>query len=213
MNSSINADTSPVFISIVGASSSGKTALANNISKRFNKDQVSVIAEDAYYKRQDHLTMDERVQTNYDHPNAFDHELLMEHIVSLQRGESIECPTYDYVHHTRADETKCIAATPVIILEGIMLYHTDELRQLFELKLFVDTPLDICLARRVKRDVVERGRTLESVLTQYQETVRPMFLEFIEPSKYYADLIVPMGGKNRVALGVLDSKITQMINN
>lgn len=212
MNSSTNSNQSPVFISIVGASCSGKTALANNIAKRFNNDQVSVIAEDAYYKRQDHLTMDERVLTNYDHPNAFDHELLMEHISCLQRGESIECPTYDYVNHTRANETTKLEATPVVILEGIMLYHTDELRQLFELKLFVDTPLDICLARRVERDVVERGRTLGSVLTQYQQTVRPMFLEFIEPSKYYADLIVPMGGNNKVALSVLDSKITHMIH-
>jgi len=213
MNSAINADSSPVFISVVGASSSGKTALAENISKRFNQDQVSVIAEDAYYKCQDHLTMDERVLTNYDHPKAFDHELLMEHIASLRCGEAIECPSYDYVNHTRANETKSIAATPVIILEGIMLYHSDELRQLFELKLFVDTPLDICLARRIKRDMVERGRTLDSVLTQYQETVRPMFIEFIEPTKYFADLIVPMGGKNKMALDVLDSKITQLINN
>ena len=202
---------SPVFISVVGASCSGKTALANNIAKRFSQDQVSVIAEDAYYKRQDHLSMDERITTNYDHPNAFDHALLMEHIGLLQEGESIHAPCYDYVNHTRAEETQCIDATPVIILEGIMLYHTESLRDLFELKLFVDTPLDICLARRVERDVVERGRTLESVLTQYQQTVRPMFLEFIEPSKYYADLIVPMGGKNEVALGVLDSEITQLI--
>lgn len=202
----------PVFISIVGASCSGKTALANNIAKRFNTNQVSVIAEDAYYKRQDHLTMDERVTTNYDHPNAFDHDLLMQHISSLQKGESIDSPSYDYINHTRADDTTVIDATPVVIFEGIMLYHTEALRQLFKLKLFVDTPLDICLARRVERDVVERGRTLESVLTQYQQTVRPMFLEFIEPSKYYADLIVPMGGNNEVALSVLDSEITHMIN-
>ena len=212
MKNSANSNQSPVFISIVGASCSGKTALANNIAKRFNKDQVSVIAEDAYYKRQDHLTIEERVKTNYDHPNAFDHELLMEHIDCLQRGEAIECPTYDYVTHTRADETYVLEATPVVIIEGIMLYHTEALRELFELKLFVETPLDVCLARRVERDVIERGRTLESVLTQYQKTVRPMFLEFIEPSKYYADLIVPMGGNNEVALSVLDSKITHLVN-
>lgn len=203
---------SPLFISIVGASCSGKTALANNIAKRFNTNQVSVIAEDAYYKRQDHFSPEERINTNYDHPSAFDHDLLMEDISRLQQGQSIESPTYDYIKHTRANETNALEATPVVILEGIMLYHTEALRQLFELKLFVDTPLDVCLARRVQRDVRERGRTLESVLIQYQKTVRPMFLEFIEPSKYYADLIVPMGGNNQVALGVLDSKVTQMIS-
>lgn len=201
----------PVFISVVGASCSGKTALAYNIAKRFEAHHVSVIAEDAYYKRQDHLSIDERIETNYDHPSAFDHALLREHIYQLQNGSSIECPTYDYVHHNRADETITIAATPVVILEGILLYHTAALRDLFSLKLFIDTPLDICLARRVERDVNERGRTVDSVLSQYQKTVRPMYQEFIEPSKYYADLIVPMGGRNPIALDVLDSKIRQLI--
>jgi len=212
MKKSTRVKKSPVFIAIVGASCSGKTALANNIAKRFNTNQVSVIAEDSYYKCQDHLTMEERIKTNYDHPSAFDHDLLTKHIEQLQLGQSIESPTYDYVNHTRAKEMNILEATPVVILEGIMLYHKELLRQLFELKLFVDTPLDVCLARRVQRDVQDRGRTLESVLSQYQKTVRPMYLEFIEPSKYYADLIVPMGGNNEVALGVLDSKITEMIN-
>lgn len=202
----------PVFISIVGASCSGKTALANNIAKRFSQRQVSVIAEDAYYKRQDHLSPDERVLTNYDHPNAFDHDLLGHHIQQLKAGEPVQCPTYDYVTHNRANETVAIEATPVIIVEGILLYHKLSLRNLFGLKLFVDTPLDICLARRVERDVIERGRTVDSVLSQYQKTVRPMYNEFIEPSKYHADLIVPMGGYNEVALGVLDSKITHLIS-
>lgn len=201
----------PVFISIVGASCSGKTALAYNIAKRFDSHQVSVIAEDAYYKRQDHMSMDERVETNYDHPNAFDHSLLCEHIEQLRQGKSVECPTYDYVHHNRADETVTIAATPVVIIEGILLYHMEALRELFSLKLFIDTPLDICLARRIERDVNERGRTVESVLSQYQKTVRPMYREFVEPSKFYADLIVPMGGRNPIALDVLDSKIRQLI--
>ena len=211
----INTDTfeqRPVFISIVGASCSGKTALANNIAKRFSEDQVSVIAEDAYYKRQDHLSHEERISTNYDHPSAFDHDLLSQHINQLRAGKSIASPTYDYVTHNRADATIPVAATPVIIIEGILLYHKAALRNLFALKLFVDTPLDICLARRVERDVIERGRTVDSVLSQYQKTVRPMYQEFIEPSKYYADLIVPMGGYNEVALGVLDSKITHLIS-
>jgi len=201
----------PVFISIVGASCSGKTALAHNIAKRFEGHQVSVIAEDSYYKRQDHLTFGERVEINYDHPGAFDHALLCEHIDQLRKGESVECPTYDYVNHNRADETEAVIATPVIIVEGILLYHMKALRDLFSLKLFIDTPLDICLARRVERDVNERGRTVDSVLSQYQKTVRPMYREFIEPSKFYADLIVPMGGRNPIALDVLDSKIRQLI--
>ena len=202
----------PVFISIVGASCSGKTALAQNIVKRFAADQVSVIAEDSYYKRQDHLSVEERVSINYDHPNAFDHALLCEHIDQLRLGQSIECPTYDYVNHNRADETTPISATPVVIIEGILLYHMKALRDLFSLKLFIDTPLDICLARRIERDVNERGRTVDSVLSQYQKTVRPMYREFIEPSKFHADLIVPMGGRNPIALDVLDSKIRQLIS-
>ena len=205
-------DERPVFISIVGASCSGKTALAHNIAARFAKEQVSVIAEDAYYKRQDHLSIEERITTNYDHPNAFDHALLCEHIDQLRQGSAIDCPTYDYVNHNRAEATVTVAATPVIIIEGILLYHMKALRDLFSLKLFIDTPLDICLARRVERDVNERGRTVESVLSQYQATVRPMYNEFIEPSKFYADLIVPMGGRNPIALDVLDSKIRQLIS-
>ncbi|MCL4165541.1 UNVERIFIED_CONTAM: hypothetical protein GTU68_029602 [Idotea baltica] len=205
-------ENSPVFISIVGASCSGKTALANNIAKRFNDSQVSVIAEDAYYKRQDHLSMEERVLTNYDHPSAFDHDLLMEHIRQLEAGQVVDAPVYDYVSHNRSDVTTTIKSTPVVVMEGMLLYHTLALRGLFGLKLFVDTPLDICLARRVERDVIERGRTVDSVLSQYHKTVRPMYHEFIEPTKYYADLIVPMGGNNQVALGVLDSKIAQLIN-
>lgn len=206
-----SAEELPVFISIVGASCSGKTALAHNIAKRFAGHQVSVIAEDAYYKRQDHLTIEERVVTNYDHPNAFDHALLCEHINRLKQGESIECPTYDYVNHNRAEKTVTVNSTPVVIVEGILLYHMELLRNLFSLKLFIDTPLDICLARRIERDVNERGRTVASVLSQYQKTVRPMYQEFVEPSKFYADLIVPMGGRNPIALDVLDSKIRQLI--
>jgi uridine kinase len=209
MNSSNN---QPVFISIVGASCSGKTALASNIAKRFSNQQVSVISEDNYYKRQDQLTAEQRVSINYDHPSAFDYELLHEHVSQLRNGQSIQCPVYDYGLHNRSETTVEVQATPVVIFEGIMLYHSKVLRDLFTLKLFVDTPLDICLARRVARDVSERSRSVESVLSQYQETVRPMYLEFIEPSKYYADIILPMGGHNENALDVLGSKITQLVN-
>ena len=211
MSNTQNINLQPVFVSIVGASGSGKTVLAKNIAKNFNVRQVSVIAEDAYYKPQDHLSPEERDQTNYDHPNAFDHDLLGEHIHRLETGEAIECPTYDYVTHNRTELTNKIEATPVIIVEGILLYHKLSLRNLFKLKLFVDTPLSTCLARRVERDVAERGRTVDSIISQYQKTVRPMYREFVEPSKYHADLIVPMGGHNQVALCVLNNKINKLI--
>ena len=206
-----NSNDRPVFISIVGASCSGKTALASNIAKRFSDQEVLVISEDNYYKRQDQLTAEQRVSINYDHPSAFDHELLLEHVSQLSKGQAIECPTYDYAVHNRSETTIEVKPTPVIVCEGIMLYHSQQMRDLFSLKLFVDTPLDICLARRISRDVSERSRSVESVLTQYQETVRPMFLEFIDPSKYYADIILPMGGHNENALDVLASKVTQLV--
>ncbi|RVU85665.1 uridine kinase [Leucothrix sargassi] len=212
MNIDVPPNTPPVFISIVGASCSGKTALAKNIAKRFNQEQVSVISEDNYYKRQDQLTPEQRVTINYDHPNAFDHDLLLEHVNQLKQGETIQCPTYDYSIHNRSETTIEVQATPVVIYEGIMLYHSEVMRDLFSLKLFVDTPLDICLARRIGRDVSERDRSVESVLSQYQSTVRPMYLEFIEPSKYYTDIIFPMGGHNQIALDVLESKITQLVS-
>jgi len=211
MNNANTANPTPIFISIVGASCSGKTALASNLAKRFSPQQVSVISEDNYYNRQDQLTTEQRVQTNYDHPSAFDHELLLDHIAELSRGQSIQCPTYDYALHNRSDVTVEVHATPVIICEGIMLYQSEVLRNLFSLKLFVDTPLDICLARRVARDVNERGRTVESILLQYQATVRPMYLEFVEPFKYHADIIFPMGGENKTALDVISSKILQWV--
>ncbi len=204
--------TSPVIISVVGASSSGKTALATNIAKRFKPHQVSVIVEDSYYNNQDHMTFKERLNTNYDHPDSMDHALLLEHLEALCAGQTIECPQYDYSNHTRSKTVIEQAPTPVIIVEGILLYTQIELLKRFDLKLFVDTPLDICLARRIKRDVAERGRTVESIIEQYENTVRPMFLQFIEPSKRFADLIVPTGGHNEMALAVMEAKIQRLID-
>lgn len=200
------------LVAVVGASCSGKTALAEALAARFSPGEVAVIGEDAYYKRQDHLSMDERVTTNYDHPDAFDHELLVAQLEKLQRGEAIDCPTYDYVMHNRSAETRRIEPRPVVIIEGILLYHLDALRERFDLKVFMDTPLDICLARRVRRDVSERGRTVDSVLDQYETTVRPMYLKYTEPSRYQSDLIVPMGGRNMVTLGVLQSELQRLLN-
>jgi uridine kinase len=155
--------------------------------------------------------MDERVKTNYDHPSALDHDLLCDHLEKLVKGQAVEVPEYSYTDHTRTDNTTTMTPKKVIILEGILLLTDPRLRNLMHATVFMDTPLDICLLRRVKRDVEERGRTMDSVLKQYQETVRPMFMQFIEPSKQYADIIVPRGGKNRIAIDVLKAHIAKLL--
>jgi len=155
--------------------------------------------------------MEERVKTNYDHPNALDHDLLCEHLQQLMSGNAVEVPEYSYTEHTRTSETTTLTPKKVIILEGILLLTDPRLRKLMHASVFMDTPLDICLLRRVKRDVEERGRTMDTVLKQYQETVRPMFMQFIEPSKQHADIIVPRGGKNRIAIDVLKAHIAKLL--
>ncbi|QLE85814.1 uridine kinase [Shewanella sp. Scap07] len=204
-----------VIIGIAGASASGKSLIAKTIYEELCRDlgtdQIGVIAEDAYYKDQTHLSMEDRVQTNYDHPKALDHELLAQHLSALKQGQAVDIPKYDYSVHNRVDE--CVPMTPkkVIILEGILLLTDPELRDLMDASVFMDTPLDICFMRRLSRDVAERGRTMESVMQQYTETVRPMFLQFIEPSKQYADIIVPRGGKNRIATDILKTRIQHLL--
>ncbi|MEQ4515789.1 MAG: uridine kinase, partial [Pantoea agglomerans] len=202
-----------VIVGIAGASASGKSLIASTLYREI-RDQVGgehigVIPEDAYYKDQSHLTMEERVKTNYDHPSAMDHDLLLQHLQAVKAGQDIELPVYSYVEHTRTQQTHHLSAKKVIILEGILLLTDARLRQELNFSIFVDTPLDICLMRRMKRDVNERGRSMDSVMSQYQKTVRPMFLQFIEPSKQYADIIVPRGGKNRIAIDILKAKINQ----
>jgi uridine kinase len=202
-----------VIVGIAGASASGKSLIASTLYREI-RDQVGgehigVIPEDAYYKDQSHLTMEERVKTNYDHPSAMDHDLLLQHLQAVKAGQDIELPVYSYVEHTRTQQTQHLKAKKVIILEGILLLTDARLRQELNFSIFVDTPLDICLMRRMKRDVNERGRSMDSVMSQYQKTVRPMFLQFIEPSKQYADIIVPRGGKNRIAIDILKAKINQ----
>lgn len=205
-----------MIIAIAGASASGKSLLASTIYHELGadlgNDQVAVISEDSYYQDQSYLSMEQRVQTNYDHPDSMDHDLLKQHLEALQAGQSVDVPVYDYAQHNRSGEVTHIANKKVIILEGIMLLVRPDIRRLFHSSIFVDTPLDICLIRRLKRDVAERGRTMESVLTQYRATVRPMFMQFIEPSKQHADLIVPRGGKNRIAIDLLKVKIRQLLN-
>ncbi len=205
-----------IFIAIVGASASGKSLLSQTIVKELidevGSNQIGVINEDYYYRVQDHLSMEERVKTNYDHPSSLEHDLLISHLEKLQNGESVELPQYCYTTHTRLPETLGMGNKRVIVLEGILLLTHPELRKFFHASIYMDAPLDICLMRRLSRDVQERGRTMESVLQQYNDTVRPMFLQFIEPSKQYADIIVPRGGKNRIAIEMLKSDINRLLN-
>ncbi|NKF51511.1 uridine kinase [Shewanella sp. WXL01] len=204
-----------VIIGIAGASASGKSLIANTIfnelCRDLGTDQIGVINEDAYYRDQSHLTMDERVKTNYDHPKALDHELLASHLRELKALKPVEIPTYSYTEHTRMEQTQCMSPKKVIILEGILLLTDPKLRELMDASVFMDTPLDICFLRRLQRDVQERGRTMESVISQYKATVRPMFLQFIEPSKQYADIIVPRGGKNRIAIDILKARLQHLL--
>ncbi|GLS84647.1 uridine kinase [Paraferrimonas haliotis] len=205
-----------IIIAIAGASASGKSLLANTIYDELKRDlgtnQIAVINEDCYYKDQSHLSMEERIKTNYDHPQALDHDLLSEHLSMLCAGQSVQVPSYSYSEHTRTSDSRQVSPKKVIILEGILLLTNAKLRQQFKASVFMDTPLDICLLRRLQRDIQERGRTMTSVIEQYQTTVRPMFMQFIDPSKQYADIIVPRGGKNRIAIDMLKSRIQHLLD-
>jgi uridine kinase len=204
-----------VVIAIAGASASGKSLIANTIFNELcaelGTDQIGIISEDAYYKDQSHLSMDQRVLTNYDHPKAFDHGLLCEQLVALKNNQAVDIPRYSYTEHTRMAETTTLTPKKIIILEGILLLTDTNVRAQLDASIFIDTPLDICLMRRLKRDIELRGRSMESVIEQYTATVRPMFLQFIDPSKQHADIIVPRGGKNRIATDLLKSRIRYLL--
>lgn len=203
----------PVIIGIAGGSASGKSSIAKRLKNQFDQNRsVVIIRMDDYYKDQSHKTMEERVKTNYDHPFAFDIDLLMEQLGELQNGNSIEKPVYDFVNHTRSSETEVIEPCDVIVLEGLFVLEDERIRSALDIKLFVDTDADIRFIRRLMRDVEERGRTLDSVVSQYTTTVRVMHDLFIEPSKRYADVIIPEGGKNEVAIDLLNTKISSIIN-
>lgn len=201
-------------IAIAGASASGKSLFAETIYHELltelGHEGISILTEDAYYRDQSHLAMDERIKTNYDHPHAFEHELLSEHLTALTAQESIDCPVYCYKTHTRTSQTIKVKPTRVILVEGILLLSNPQLRNCFDIKVYMDTPLDICLIRRIERDTRERGRSLESVTNQYLTTVRPMYYQFIEPSKAWADIVITRGGKNRMAIEVMKAKIRQL---
>ena len=195
-----------LVIGIAGGTGSGKTTLMNRLIERFGAE-VSILSHDNYYKRHDELSYEQRCLLNYDEPDALETDLMARHLDRLRRGESIQCPVYDFTLHNRSDETVTIVPKKVIIVEGILIFTDKQLRELMDIRIFVDTDADVRLCRRIKRDVNKRGRTLESVLEQYQNTVKPMHEKYVEPSKKYADIVVPEGGKNLVALDLIMGRI------
>jgi len=201
----------PVVIGVAGGSGSGKTSVTKAIYESFKGHSILIIEQDYYYKDQSHLPFEERLKTNYDHPLAFDNDLLIEHIQKLLRYESIEKPVYDYTIHTRSDQVIPVEPRDVIILEGILILEDERLRDLMDIKLFVDTDADLRIIRRLTRDIKERGRTFDSVIDQYVNVVRPMHNQFIEPTKRYADVIIPEGGQNHVAIDLMVTKIQTIL--
>lgn len=201
-----------ILVGIAGASASGKTLLAETLTLNLPSEYLCVISEDAYYKDQSHLSMEERAKTNYDHPDAIDHALMLEHMAALKDGQTVNIPIYDYTQHNRSEKTHKIEPSRVIIFEGILLLANQHIRAELDLRFYMDTPLDICLIRRLQRDTFSRGRSVQSVIDQYLSTVRPMFLQFIEPSRQHADLIIPRGGKNQIAIDLIKTKIEALIN-
>ena len=199
-------DNNILVIGIAGGTGSGKTTLMKNLIAEFAGD-VTVLSHDNYYKRHDELTYEERCQLNYDEPAALETDLMARHLDLLRQGQAIDCPVYDFTVHNRSDETVHIVPKKVIIVEGILIFENEELRELMDIRIFVDTDADVRLCRRIKRDVNKRGRSLESVLQQYQQTVKPMHDRYVEPSKKYAHMVVPEGGKNWVALDLIRGRI------
>ena len=199
-----------LVIGIAGGSGSGKTTLLKNIVETFGPS-ITVISHDNYYKRHDEMTYEERCALNYDEPAALETDLMVRQLEALRRGEAIQCPVYDFTVHNRSDETITIQPEKVILVEGILIFTDKDLRDLMDIKIFVDTDADIRICRRIKRDVNKRGRSLESVILQYQQTVKPMHEKYVEPSKKYADIVVPEGGKNLVALAMIQGYIRRYL--
>ena len=199
------------IIGIAGGSGSGKTSVTSEIMSLLEGYSIALIAQDYYYKDQSHLSFEERLETNYDHPFAFDNDLLISNLQSLKDGQTVEIPTYDYTNHTRSDVTITFEPKDVIIVEGIFALENQTLREMMDVKVYVDTDADLRILRRLMRDTAERGRTMESVITQYLNVVRPMHNQFIEPTKKYADLIIPECGSNKVAIDILTTKIKSLI--
>lgn len=202
----------PLVIGIAGGTGSGKTTVVRAILNALDVSRVSLLEQDSYYKDQKHLSFEERLKTNYDHPFAFDSDLLVEHLEELLSGRPVKKPVYSFITYTRTDETVTVEPTDVIIVEGILILEDKRLRDLMDIKVYVDTDADVRFIRRLVRDIRERGRTVESVISQYLEVVRPMHQQFVEPTKRYADIIIPEGGMNKVAVDVLVVKIKSILD-
>jgi uridine kinase len=201
-----------MVIGVTGGSGSGKTTVSQDIIKRLAGESVVMIPQDAYYHDQSDKNMDERRMTNYDHPDSLDNELLISQLKQLLERKTIEQPVYDYTNHTRSTKKVTIQPADVIILEGVLLFTEAKLRDLLDIKIYVDTDDDLRFIRRMQRDIVERGRTVDSVVNQYLETVKPMYHQFVEPTKRYADIILPEGGANTVGIGMLEAQIRDILN-
>ncbi|MGC8838638.1 MAG: uridine kinase [Anaerolineae bacterium] len=200
-----------IIIGVAGGTGSGKTTVAQEILQRVGPDRIAYIQHDSYYRDQSHLPFHERARVNYDHPDALESELLVEHLKQLRAGHAVEVPIYDFTTHTRRPETRRVEPRRVILVEGILIFADRALREMMDVKIFVDTDPDIRFIRRLQRDIRERGRSMESVIEQYLSTVRPMHMEFVEPSKRYADVIIPEGGFNVVALDMVVARILSLI--
>jgi uridine kinase len=201
----------PIVIGIAGGSGSGKTTVANEILHRVGAHRIAFLPHDAYYRELNHLPIVQREQVNFDHPNSIETELLISHIKTLLEGKAIEVPVYDFTTHSRTGQSTHVEPKKIILVEGILIFAEALLREMFDIKVFVDTDSDIRFMRRLERDISERGRSVESVIRQYQSTVRPMHLEFVEPSKRYADVIIPEGGRNWVALDMVIAKLETLL--
>jgi uridine kinase len=201
-----------IIIGIAGGTGSGKTTVVKEITKQLNSEAITIISQDAYYRDNEHLPLEERQKMNFDHPDSVEFELLIDHIKKLRMGEKIEQPIYSYLTCTRADETITIAPSHIIIVEGILCLTNPELRDLMDIKVFVDCEADLRLSRVIQRDIIERGRGVQQTLNRYEKTVRPMHLQFIEPSKRYADIIIPQGGQNKVAINILTQFIEKQFS-
>ncbi|EOT48708.1 MULTISPECIES: uridine kinase [Enterococcus] len=202
----------PIIIGVTGGSGSGKTSVSRAILDHFPNHSIMMLEHDSYYKDQSHLKFEDRLATNYDHPFAFDTDLLIEHLHQLVEYKTIEIPVYDYVQHTRSEQVVLQEPKEVIILEGIMILEDERLRDMMDIKIYVDTDDDTRIIRRIKRDIEERGRTLDSVIEQYLGVVKPMYHQFIEPTKRYADVIVPEGGENHVAIDLITTKVSAILD-
>ncbi len=201
----------PLIIGVAGGTGSGKTTVAETIIERVGRERIALVQHDAYYRDQSGKLPEVRARVNYDHPDSLETPLMIEHLKQLRAGHPIEMPVYDFSTHTRTLETRRVGPHPVILVEGILIFADPALREMFDVKVFVDTDADIRLIRRLQRDMEERGRTFESVITQYRETVRPMHLEFVEPSKRYADVILPEGGFNTVGLDLIVARVQMLL--